>query len=132
MKRTREVFGWDEAGNPAPVDRNAVMQLLQDVEAVGEFVGGVFVLAPVRREVEPGQFEVIGWSCEWRSVAPAARVQRPGPAEKLVERCGGCGHSLSAHSPHRDHPDDPFPCDTDGCSCADFAPREDELDAAPE
>lgn len=77
MKRTREVFGWDEAGSPAPVDRNAVMQLLQDVEAVGEFVGGVIVLAPVRLEVEPGRFIVHGWTCEWHSVAPAARVQRP-------------------------------------------------------
>lgn len=70
------------AGPDGVLDRAAVQDALMEVEAVGDKLGGAFMLYPLRQRTggeilgEP-EFETHGWQLLWQSLAPS----RPAPAE---------------------------------------------------
>lgn len=72
----------DETGR---LDRQQVLDMLADVEAVGTLLGGVFLLAPIRRQVGDNLYVTVGWQCRWDSTAPAVQPERP-DVEEVFEQ----------------------------------------------
>lgn len=71
---------WEEVGL-APLggtDREVVREKLLDLEALGEQVGGMFVLVPLRaQDPVTGEYVTHGWYMRWQSFVPAGRVAEP-------------------------------------------------------
>lgn len=74
----RRVWNVDTDPVTGEVDRQQVLQVFADCEALGHLVGGSFVAAPKRVQLADNgsatpEYVTVGWIVEWRSFAPAGR-----------------------------------------------------------
>ncbi len=73
-RRTFEVHGSvDDEGVEYGPDRQELLEIVEDLVASTYRLGGMFTVAPVRRELSRDQFETVAWRVSWDSFAPAER-----------------------------------------------------------
>lgn len=76
-------------GGLQEVDRQQVHQMLADMESIGHYVGGFFVIVPLRAELPDGEYVTVGWTSKWKSFAPAGRVAEPEQPEAVEDDGAG-------------------------------------------
>lgn len=93
-RATGEFFG---------LDREAVLQTLTDVEAIGDRIGGAFELVPLRAEVfvqddvlgRRTEYRTVGWAMRWNPYAAAL----PLPAVQAAVAAGRDGGFVDRAEP---------------------------------
>lgn len=67
--------------------RQAVAEEMSKLEHMGERFGVGFVVAPIRREIRPGEFETFAWAFQSETI-PAAAKWEPDPIALGDENAG--------------------------------------------
>lgn len=65
----------------AVLNREEVRQAFLDIEGACHQIGGKIHAAPIRYEIEEGEYITTGWLFEWDSTMPAVRQAPPDPPE---------------------------------------------------